>query len=486
MKQGKVTYVIQLAIILVFLGVLCFPLTMMIIDGPDETQVESEAATELVALDYESYFTGEFHQAFESWFSHHYPMRSSVVSMFRDVLYRYEMSKPAIAVIEALKSVGSAYGQTTEQPKEETPVVTDPDSGEVIDPMAIYTDPNNIYAEINRKQMAEEPVEPSGYKGSSAVYIGKSGYLYESGYIDEYYGYTEMFQNMKDEGIEETVRRLEYIQKELDRRYGITMIYILSSSKASEYAEYIPDHYKNRFIADPNYVRPVDRLRTYLADSQVNYLDSSMYYKEIGLKVTFPKTGIHWNHLASFESTAELIRMYVELSGNEDVKLLDTKGVISSPTPLPTGGNSDIDVYNILYGTLGDVEGKIMDDAYYEPDVVVSNETAPDINVLVQGGSFTGDIVNYMTKYDVADVRRIYYNGDRNVDSWGAQSPWTKGIMVWEEILKGLDLIIFEQTEAQIRGEHVTDGDWLAGSTNGYIGSNAVYDSLYEFLKATE
>jgi hypothetical protein len=58
--------------------------------------------------------------------------------------------------------------------------------------------------------------------------------------------------------------------------------------------------------------------------------------------------------------------------------------------------------------------------------------------------------------------------------------------MAWEHVLVGLDLIIFEATEAQIRGEHVTGGSWKEASQNGYLGHNAVYDSLYEFLKDTE
>ena len=199
--------------------------------------------------------------------------------------------------------------------------------------MAIYTDPNNMYAQINLKRMNDTPVEPKGFKGSDAVYIGKSGYLYERGYIDEYYGFGG-YANFNYAGLDETVEKLQYIQDELEDRYGIIMLYVLSSSKASQYADYIPDHYKNRYIIDPNYVRPVDYLRPLLAASSINYLDSSEYYKEIGLLVTFPKTGIHWNHLASFESTAELLRMYTDVSGNT-IKLLDTQGIITSTTPPP-------------------------------------------------------------------------------------------------------------------------------------------------------
>ena len=492
-KVSLTTYLMQLTIILLFFAILCFPLALMALDGPDETAVESEAATELEPLSVDSYFSGKFHSAFESWFSHHYPLRSSIVSIFRDSLYRLEMSKPAIFVMDIL--TGAHGEQTPATPNVPTIPSTpstpsdpsDPDAGkedQPVDPMAIYLDPDNIYAEINRKQLADTPVEPKGFKGNDRVYIGKSGYLYESSYINEYYGYTDPYNEATQEGIEILVERLEYIQQALEERYDITMLYVISSSKASQYAAYIPDHYKNRFIQDENYVRPIDMLRPLLAKSSINYLDSSEYYKEIGLLVTFPKTGIHWNHLASFESTAQLVRMYNEISGKES-KLLDIKSIIASPT-LIGGGNSDRDVFNILYGAMGDVPGKIEDEAYYYPEVDVTNKDAAPLNVFVQGGSFTGDIIHYLTSTQVANVRSVYYNGHSGGATWGNDNPWTKGTYVWEDILDGLDLIIFEQTEQQIRSVHATGEDWQRESADGSIGSNAVYDSLYMFLKETE
>lgn len=470
-KNKTVTFVLQLVIVLLFFTMLCFPLTLMALDGPDNTEIESEAATELLPLNLRNYVTGAFHKAFEPWFSHHYPMRSSVVGLFRDFFYRLEMSKPAIFIMDALTSVG-------EQPSQETPTPETP-----TDPMAIYTDPSNMYAEINKKQMADTPVEPKGFKGSNAVHVGKSGYLYEAGYINEYYGFGDYYANFDYSGVDETVHRLLYIQDELAERYGIVMLYIISSSKASQYADYIPDHYKNRYIIDENYVRPVDYMRPLLAASTINYLDSSAYFKEIGLLATFPKTGIHWNHVASFEATAELVRMYADIS-HHDVKLLDTQGVIKTPT-IPAGGNNDQDVFNILYGALDDATDAIIDDEYYAPDVVVTNENAPRINVLLQGASFTADIEYYLETYDVANVRRIYGVGDRH-DPWGANNPWKRGIMVWDDILVGLDLIIFEATEAMIHQGHCLGDDWLKEYTAPDLGSNAIYDSLYEFLMATE
>ena len=48
-------------------------------------------------------------------------------------------------------------------------------------------------------------------------------------------------------------------------------------------------------------------------------------------------------------------------------------------------------------------------------------------------------------------------------------------------------MIIFEATEQQIRGGHKTAGmTWLQAANDGNLGHNAIYDSLYEYLKAHE
>ena len=496
-KTSNITYVIRLTFILVFFAVLCFPLALMALDGPDQTALESEAATEIEELTFENLKEGTFQSKFESWFSAHYPLRSDIVTLYKHFQYGIENSKPVVAVMDFLSAGKPAVTPQPADPSD--PDTTIPSNGSdssadttpdddtpVVDPMAIYTDPSNIYAEINKLQMAQVPVEPTGFKGSDRVYIGKSGYLFESAYIDEYMGYTAPYNTATQEGIALTVERLEYIQTELAER-GITMLYVLSSSKASQYSDYIPEYYKNRNYTPEGYVRPVDMLRAELANSSLNYLDSSEYYKEIGLLVTFPKTGIHWNKLASFESAAKLLSMYKTISGNESVKQLRAKSVISQHAAFGYG-NSEVDVFNILYGQLGNVPGKIVDDAYYAPEVEVLNQEAPAINILVQGGSFTHDFVHYLGgTYGVGNIRQIYYNGQHGSGQFSAgANPWTDGPMAWEKILDGIDLLILEQTEQQIRSGHCSGNNWAGEYTSGDIGSNAVYDSLYTYLKATE
>ena len=84
---------------------------------------------------------------------------------------------------------------------------------------------SNMYAHINIRRRDDAPVEPTPFKGSDAVLVGKSGYLFESAYIDEYYGYSEPYSSVTDEGLRTLVRNARYIQTQLERR-GITMIYL--------------------------------------------------------------------------------------------------------------------------------------------------------------------------------------------------------------------------------------------------------------------
>ena len=262
---------------------------------------------------------------------------------------------------------------------------------------------------------------------------------------------------------------------------------MISPNKVSMYEDYVSEYYLHRYPSNEGYVRPVDMLRDCLENSEVIYLDSVAHYREIGLLNTFTKTGTHWNHLASFETTAEIVRLYQKY-GSKSVKTMNSVSVLSQKEPVSDGSNTsnDADIYHILYDALGEVPGRIMDDAYYYPEVVLQNPDAAPIRVLLQGGSFATDIDYYLRTYDIGHVRYIHYNGIRHRNTWEGEDPWSHGIMVWESILDGLDLIIFEVNENYIRSKHCSGDDWQGECGDHTIGSNATYDSLYAFLKATE
>lgn len=521
-KPSNVKFVICLSVVLAFFAIVLFPMCLMAIDGPDEAKADMQEDTvHLEAPTLAKYWTGEFQKNFDAWISKYYPLRSKIVTVFRQMQMDVENSNPIVGIMNALKGGTATDDQVCEMHKDDdfnglcdvcntklydVPVVPDDGSGDVGEgdgegegegdgegnkpstprpPVNVYLDPNNIYSQINRLQLLYgTPKEPTGFKGDSGIAIGKSGYLFEIPYMQEYLGVSgSVYTQVTDEGLQEMVNRFEYIQAELKKR-GIEMLYVITSSKASAYADYIPDHYKNSVTTKPGYVRPIDRLRPMLANSSINYLDSAKYYEEIGLLVTFPKTGIHWNALASFETTAKLIQMYQQLSGRTTVSLKAT-GVLSHTTPPSKAFNDEQDIFGILYGRVDAAyrESAIKDDAYYSPAITLQNQSAEKIDVLVHGGSFAHSIVHYMSNYGVANVTQSWYN---DLTSSG-HDPRTEGPEAWKYILEGKELIIFEATEQQIRGGHKTAGmTWLQAANDGNLGHNAIYDSLYEYLKAHE
>ena len=511
-KPSNVNFVIRLTVILAFFAVALFPMCLMAMDGPERPDAEMQEDTiVLVAPTPGNYFSGKFQTTFESWLSKYYPLRSSIVTKYKQMQMDIENSGVVVGIMNTLSGNQSLDNSVCEVHTDEDidgvcdvcgaadlygAPVTPPEGGEsggesggegsgtTKPPVNVYLDPGNIYAQINRLEMLNgTPKEPTGFKGDSGIAIGKSGYLYEFAYMQEYLGVSgTVYANVTDAGMQEMVNKLEYIQKELKKR-GIEMLYVTTSSKASAYADYIPDHYKNSVTTKQGYVRPIERLRTMLAKSSINYLDSAKYYEEIGLLVTFPKTGIHWNALASFESTAKLILMYQQLAGRTTVTLKAT-GVSSHSAP-PSSFNNEQDIFNILYNRVDASyrASAIKDDAYYSPEIAVENKNANKINVLVQGGSFAHSIVHYMRNYGVANVTQVYYNDFGNT----GRNPWTEGPEAWAGILAGKDLIIFEATEQQIRSGHKTASmSWQQAANEGSLGHNAVYDSLYEYLKAHE
>lgn len=476
-EYPSVNLALKMLLFGVFMVFITVPLLTLLLFGSHEVPLESEKEAKFVAPSVGGWFEASFQKGFEAWFSTHYPSRSLMVTFYRQL--KYDTDSLDIINLRFLQKTNEGTG---DKPDAETETEQPVDNEKQIWEYMFDTE-NNMYAQINIRRRDDVPVEPTGFKGSDAVLIGKSGYLFESAYIDEYYGYSEPYISVTDEGLVTLVDMLEYIQDQLAKR-GITMIYLLSSSKASQYAEYIPEWYKNTRYAPDDYVRPYTRLKKLLAESTVNYVDSSELFRQIGLYATFPKTGIHWNHLASFEATRAVIDKYCELTG-VNVRRLGISGVIETTEPPLIGGNSDIDIYNILYGTI-DKSGSIMDEYYYAPDgYVVNPDDGEKIGVLVQGGSFTGDVINYLRRYRITNkLQTFYYN---QYSGQARYSPFGKmGYDAWDILLEDIDLVIFEQTEQQIRGQFPTRETYADETGNPFMGSNVVYASLYYYLKDNE
>lgn len=471
-RKNRFTRAVSLTIILLFMTLILTPLLLLVTTGEDKTVLDGEKQHSAPSFALSDFFTADFQKDFELWFSTKYPLRGNFVTAYRQL--QFDADNIGF-------QVNMLFTPTAKEDKEQDEKVdSESDAAETDAPTPGYSDFNALYASMNKQLYDREAKELSGYKGTDQVIIGKSGYCYENGYINELYGYSGKYRDCTDEYLEERADKLCYIQEELARR-GIAFTLIITPSKASEYERFIPDWYKTQNNEPVDYVRPVTRLLPMLEERGVHVIDCASYFDEIGLDETFPLTGIHWNKPAAYEATRALMTSYEEQSGVTARNLLATKIVRSST---PSGfGNGETDIFGIAYSGLSTASA-ITDDSYYWPEIAVENEDADAINILVQGGSFCWDFKYYMETYGICRrFHQFYYNTWQGVSS---VDPFRRGDRGWEKVLDSIDYVVFECNE-QFVCMMGTDAPRWGSADKEPLGDNGndIYESLYQYLKKT-
>ena len=336
-----------------------------------------------------------------------------------------------LAVLAALAACGTDDAKT----KTETPATkAQPQEEQQTTEQEPQTEPEEEVMEIEPKypeyaRPKEELRDPEGFRGDEWVVIGKNGCLYENGYINEYLGTAPKYVNVTDRDLISRVDVLKDIQDELAAR-GIAFCVAISPSKGAAMADYIPDWYKaENEPLSKDYVRPYVRFVKMLEDAGVYFVDSSSLYKTLGMTNTFPKTGIHWNRLAAYETSVAVIAEYERQTGTE-TKHIKMDGVLFGKNP--TGNEQDI--FGIIYsGRRKELEDAIIDDRYYWPDAYTTNTSKPAIkHMIIQGGSFTGDFYHYFGSFGIAsDITGYYYNNGGNVDiNWAYEIGRTSFVLL--------------------------------------------------------
>ena len=85
-KPSNVKFVICLSVVLAFFAIALFPMCLMAMDGPEKPDAAAQEDTvHLVAPTLSKYWTGEFQKTFDSWISKYYPLRSKIVTAFRQM-----------------------------------------------------------------------------------------------------------------------------------------------------------------------------------------------------------------------------------------------------------------------------------------------------------------------------------------------------------------------------------------------------------------
>lgn len=470
----------------VFTVLLLTPLVLLAAVGQDDVEMEQEKQYTCPSFSLSDFVSGDFQDNFEQWFSTKYPHRSDFVKAYRQL--RYDVSDIGFDVStlfipkqndnEADAAETDIESETSVDTLENTESTETEAEAEKTTP---YSSFNPLYAEINKRLYERTPIESSGYRGTDQVIIGKSGYCYENGYINEMYGYTKKYATCSDEWLEDRAEKLEYIQKRLNEM-GIAFTLIFTPSKGSAYSEYIPDWYKAQNTSPEGYVRPVERLRPLLDEKGINYIYSADLFKDVGLDETFPITGIHWNKLAAVEATNALLENYEEQSGTT-VRKLNITGIREQSEPSGFG-NPENDIFSGVYSGVS-TEDAIVDEYYYVPEVETADEDADRIKVLIHGGSFCWDFKYYFEEYKIVSrLKQFYYNTWQGAEK---DDPFKSGEQRWSQILNNVDYVIFECNEQLVCQVGCNAPQWAAADrARADTKSNDVYTSLYNYLKSTE
>lgn len=206
---------------------------------------------------------------------------------------------------------------------------------------------------------------------AKGVVVGKSGELYEKGYIMTYYGhdylgyYTILNRCTKLRLIQDTLSKL-----------NTNFVIVMAPGKASYYPEFIPDWIQKK--SDSTNYKTYAKLFNFFG---INHIDFNKHFLE--LKDTIPyrlfsKAGVHWSTYGEYYAFDSIMH-YLEIKTNQDLPEIDISEVEMSRKPK----YSDADIGNGM-----NLIFPIDKDEYAYPKLKIDQENKTKLNAIVISDSF--------------------------------------------------------------------------------------------------
>ncbi len=228
------------------------------------------------------------------------------------------------------------------------------------------------------------------------VIVGKEGFMYETEYIDAYYGNDFI-------GAEKLTQRYTAIKKLQDQLagMGIDLEVVFAPSKAAFYPEYIPDDYVTE-KKQTNYDYAIELCKRL----NINHVDFNAWFKELKSKMSYglyPKTGIHWSTYGSLLA-ADSLKKHIEFNTHFNLKDLEITKVNYSDSLI----HPDNDMGRVM-NLLLPVNAPAMPyaDYYWKPD----DSTTVQPNALFVSDSYFFQIYSQgLSSNFFSNTRYWYYN----------------------------------------------------------------------------
>lgn len=126
------------------------------------------------------------------------------------------------------------------------------------------------------------------------IVVGKSGYLFETTYLESYIGMDKVPRKV----IKKKLEYLRKLQQVLEKK-GVHFVLIFAPSKARTLPEFIPERYLQKKRHRTNYDDYTDLIRDYYPD--LHFIDFSRYFLTLKGKTGYPlyaMGGTHWTNYA--------------------------------------------------------------------------------------------------------------------------------------------------------------------------------------------
>jgi len=274
------------------------------------------------------------------------------------------------------------------------------------------------------------------FKKANATYlvVGKDNYLYESDYIDAYYGR----DFIGEKKIENFVKKLKSVQDTL-RNHNKLIFLVLAPGKACFYPEYIPENYKTK-KTKTNYEGFIDAIKR----NALNHIDFYNYYtskKYTSIYPLYPQLGIHWSNYASVYAFDSIVK-YTEKELSTDLPDISIKSVTVHDS-LKAPDNDAVKSLNLYK------DPKTFKMAYCKWEIKNDRTKNKKLNLLVVSDSFWWYIYGTnLTNSTFATSSFWYYNEEIYPESYS--SPLLVSQIDYTAKIRKADVIILLHTEATL------------------------------------
>lgn len=132
------------------------------------------------------------------------------------------------------------------------------------------------------------------------VVIGKEGFLYYSGTINDYLGRKQL----SDSGIENAAYNLKLLEENLSAK-GVQLLVAIAPNKNTLYPQYMP----SRYLAGARENSNLTRLQNALKNKEIKYVDFTQLFSD-SKNVRYLKTDTHWDNQGAYLGAEHILNTW--------------------------------------------------------------------------------------------------------------------------------------------------------------------------------